>query len=63
MGQITQQNEAITPVIIPAMDKVMGEMWETSELPADKEICEELMAFTLVGFYGALRRKEFLLSL
>ena len=58
MGQIRKQNEAFTPAIIHALDKIAQEMWEKSTDEAERKKLEELMSYVLMEFCGNLRGEE-----
>ena len=58
MGQIRKQDEAFTPAIIHALDKIAQDLWENSLDEGEKKKLEELMAFVLMEFCGCLRGEE-----
>jgi hypothetical protein len=58
MGQIRKQNEAFTPGLILALDKVAEELWEASVSGVDKEEIESTMVFVVTTFCAALRGEE-----
>ena len=58
MGQIRKQDEAFTPAIIHALDKIAQDLWENSLDEAEKKKEEELMSFVLMDFCGCLRGEE-----
>jgi hypothetical protein len=58
MGQIRKQNEAFTPEIIHALDKVAQEEWENSTDEMERKKLEELMSYILMEFCGNLRGEE-----
>ena len=57
-GQIRKQNEAFTPDIVHALDKVSQEMWEKSLDETEKKRLEELMSYVIMEFCGNLRGEE-----
>eukprot|EP00956_Cyclotella_meneghiniana_P007531 scaffold10178_cov23-Cyclotella_meneghiniana.AAC.3 len=58
MGQIRKQNEAFTPAIIHALDKVVQDVWEASSEESERKKLEELMAYVLMEFCACLRGEE-----
>jgi hypothetical protein len=58
MGQIRRQDEAFTPDIIHALDKIAQDLWDNSMNEAEKRKLEELMVYVLMTFCGNLRGEE-----
>ena len=58
MGQIRKQDEAFTPAIIHALDKVAQDTWESSKDEDEKKKVEEMMPFVLMEFCACLRGEE-----
>eukprot|EP00956_Cyclotella_meneghiniana_P019574 scaffold33694_cov98-Cyclotella_meneghiniana.AAC.1 len=58
MGQIRKQNEAFTPAIIHALDKVAQDVWDNSVDEDELKKVKELMAFVLMETCGCLRGEE-----
>eukprot|EP00956_Cyclotella_meneghiniana_P040565 scaffold199299_cov36-Cyclotella_meneghiniana.AAC.1 len=58
MGQIRKQDEAFTPAIIHALDKVAQDVWEASEDEEERKKVEELMSYVLMEFCACLRGEE-----
>ena len=58
MGQIRKQNEAFTPAIIHALDKVAQDAWTNSASEEEKKKVEELMSYVLMEFCACLRGEE-----